>query len=635
MPEGELGRSIARMRDTLVHRGPDDVGAWTAMPTSTALGLGFRRLAIIDLSELGHQPMTSASGRFTIVFNGEVYNFAPLRRELEAAGARFRGHSDTEVMLAAFEAWGVESAVTRFIGMFAFAVWDAHRNRLYLARDRMGIKPLYVYAHDGVLLFGSELKALRSGPGFEHRVNRAALVTYLRHLYVPAPSCIDEHVMKLPPGHLLAIDDPSAPLPAAQPYWSLADVARQGLTAPFRGTEGEALDELEHLLADAVALRLQSDVPLGALLSGGIDSSLVVALMCARATDRVKTFTIGFDVAAHDESAHAAAVAQHLGTDHTALRLTGADALAVVPQLPSMFDEPLADPSQIPTYLVCKLARESVTVALTGDGGDELFGGYNRYTYGNRIIPRLLRLPLGIRRAGAAVLQGVGPTVWERAFHLTGSRGMRLPAQKAGKLSRLLGEDSANTMYRSLVSIWNRPAEFVQGGVESDGGWERTMGRGEPAALLDRMMLTDQTFYLADDLLAKVDRCSMAVSLEARVPILDHRVVEFSWRLPADLKVRHGQGKRLLREVLYRHVPRALVDRPKVGFSVPIDAWLRGPLRSWAEDLLANDGLAHDAALNAVAVRTAWSRFLSGEHTLGLGIWALLMYRAWEEAPSA
>ena len=628
----ELARSVERMRDTLVHRGPDDAGVWTTASPEVAVALGFRRLSIIDLSELGHQPMTSSSGRFTMVFNGEVYNFAALRRDLEAGGARFRGHSDSEVMLAAFDRWGVESAVKRFVGMFAVAVWDTERRTLYLMRDRLGIKPLFVYARSGIVLFGSELKALRAGPGFEHRVDRSALVSYLRHLYVPAPRCINEDVIKLPPGHLLAIENPSAPLPDPRPYWSLTDVARQGAAAPFRGNETDAIDELERLLNDAVSLRLQADVPLGALLSGGVDSSLVVALMRAQAAHRVKTFTIGFDVAAHDESAHAAAVAKHLGTDHTALRVSGAEALAVVPRLPSMFDEPLADPSQVPTYLVCELARRSVTVALTGDGGDELFGGYNRYTYGNRLIPRALRIPRVLRRASGACLGSISSSMWDRVLTSLGPRAVRLPGQKAEKLSRLLGEDSATTMYRSLVSVWNRPSEFVRGAVEEEGSWERMMDAAEPASLLDRMMLTDQQFYLPDDLLAKVDRCSMAVSLEARVPILDHRVVEFSWRLLNEWKIRYGEGKWLLRQVLYRHVPRALVDRPKVGFSVPIGAWLKGPLQSWAEDLLSEDRLRRGGMLEAGLIRRNWSRFLAGDSTLGLGIWALLMYQAWQEA---
>ncbi|HET7585739.1 MAG TPA: asparagine synthase (glutamine-hydrolyzing) [Gemmatimonadaceae bacterium] len=631
-PQEELCHSLERMRDTIAHRGPDDAGTWTTTSAHGAVALGFRRLAIIDLSELGHQPMTSPSGRFTMVFNGEVYNFASLRRELEALGIRFRGHSDSEVMLGAFDAWGVETAVGRFVGMFAVAVWDAERHRLYLMRDRMGIKPLFVSARNGTVLFGSEMKALRAGPGYEQRVDRSALVAYLRFLYVPAPRCIDADVIKLPPGHLLEIEDPSLPLPASRPYWSLADVVDHALATPYAGSESDAIDALERLLRDAVGLRLQADVPLGALLSGGVDSSLVIALMQAQASGRVKTFTIGFDIAAHDESQHAAAVAQHLGTDHTALHLTGADALGVVPRLPQMFDEPLADPSQIPTYLVCELARRSVTVALTGDGGDELFGGYNRYTYGSRLIPRLLRIPALLRSVGAAALSATNPGDWDMALNMLERRGVRLPGQKAVKLGGLLREPTASAMYKSLVSAWNRPAEFVNDGIEELDGWDRTMTGAVPSSLLDRMMLTDQQSYLADDLLAKVDRCSMAVSLEARVPLLDHRVVEFSWTLPDAWKIRDGQGKWILRQVLYRHVPRELVDRPKVGFSVPIDDWLRGPLRTWAEDLLATDQLKRAGTLDHVRVRREWSRFLDGQRTLGLGIWALVMYQAWEES---
>jgi asparagine synthase (glutamine-hydrolysing) len=440
----------------------------------------------------------------------------------------------------------------------------------------------------------------------------------------------------VPPGHLLAIRDVDAPLPPSRAYWSVEDAAARGLASPFAGTESDAVDELERLLQDAVDLRLQSDVPLGALLSGGIDSSTIVALMRRRATGTVKTFTIGFDVAAHDESEHAAAVANHLGTDHTQLRLSGADALAVIPRLPRMFDEPLADPSQIPTFLVCQLARRDVTVALTGDGGDELFGGYNRYTYGARMLPLAAAVPRPARRLMAAGLGGVSSGAWDRLASGVGAAWrpaarVRLAGAKAAKLARLLAAENPAAMYRSLVSAWDDPASFVLDGSDLPGDIERIMGRNAPAALLDRMMLADQRTYLADDLLAKVDRASMAVSLEARVPLLDHRLVEFAWTIPARWKVRDGQGKWLLRQVLYRHVPPALVERPKVGFSVPIDVWLKGPLRNWAEDLLAEDRLRRGNVLRAAPVRDVWRRFLGGESQLGAGIWSILSYQAWEQ----
>ena len=632
-----LRQALDAMRDTLKHRGPDDAGSWTAESPSPglAVGLGFRRLSIIDLSALGHQPMASASGRYTMVFNGEIYNFPALRRELEALGARFRGHSDTEIMLAGFERWGIPDTLPRLVGMFGIAVWDAERRVLTLIRDRMGKKPLFVYARPGVVLFGSELKALAAGPGFERAVDPVALTAYLRYLYVPAPRSIYRNVLKLPPGHYLEIRDPGAPLPESRAYWSVEDAARAGLADPWTGSAEEATDELERLLTEAVAMRLQSDVPLGALLSGGIDSSTVVALMRKAATGAVKTFTIGFDVEAHDESRHAAEIAKYVGTDHTALRLTGADALAVVPKLPRMFDEPLADPSHIPTYLVSELARRQVTVALTGDGGDELFGGYNRYTVGMRLLPGAASLPGGVRRALGWGAGALSPDLWDRVARgvstvIPDVGKIRLPGAKMAKLSRLLSADDAAAMYRTLVSVWDAPARLVQGGREEPGGGalERLISGEAPRALVDRMMLADQKTYLADDLLAKVDHASMAVSLEARVPILDHRVVEFSWRIPIEWKIRDGKGKWLLRQVLYRHVPQALVDRPKVGFSVPIETWLSGPLKDWASALLAG---GTKTALELGPARAAWEGFLSGRSGDALGIWALLQYRSWED----
>jgi asparagine synthase (glutamine-hydrolysing) len=526
--------------------------------------------------------------------------------------------------------------VPRFVGMFAIAVWDGAQRTLFLIRDRLGKKPLFIHSRPGTLLFGSELKALRAGPGFDARLDPAALTAYLRYLYVPSPACIYQNVIKLPPGHLIAIRDVDAPLPQSRAYWSVEGAAAAGLAAPFPGSETDAVDELERLLQEAVDLRLQSDVPLGALLSGGIDSSTVVALMRARATGTVKTFTIGFDVAAHDESEHAAAVAAHLGTDHTALRLTGADALAVVPRLPRMFDEPLADPSQIPTFLVCQLARRDVTVALTGDGGDELFGGYNRYTYGARMLPWAAAVPRRARRMVAAGLGGVSSGTWDRLVGSAGSvfapaKRLRLPGAKATKLARLLAAGTPAGMYRSLVSAWDDPQRLVMEGDDRPGDLERILAGATPPSLLDRMMLADQMTYLADDLLAKVDRASMAVSLEARVPLLDHRVVEFAWRIPNLWKVRGGQGKWLLRQLLYRHVPRALIERPKVGFSVPIDVWLNGPLRPWAEDLLAADRLRRGHVLHVEPVRELWRRFLAGDSQLAAGIWSILSYQAWED----
>ncbi len=550
------------------HRGPDDSGVWANQEAGIALG--FRRLSIIDLSELGHQPMRSASGRFILVFNGEVFNHNELRRELEAAGDRFRGHSDTEVILAAFDRWGIDAAVRRFVGMFAIAVWDGVGRELTLIRDRLGIKPLYIYWQRGLLTFGSELKALLAGPEFDRNLDPVAVTAYLRHLYVPAPRSVYLRTLKLLPGHLLTVSDVDVPLPASRAYWSVEDAARQGLAEQFSGTDEEAIDAFDNLFTEAVRLRLEADVPLGALLSGGIDSSAVVATMQSLVTRPVKTFTIGFDQAEHDESAYARRIAAHLGTDHTELRVTADDALAVVPRLPEIFDEPLADPSQIPTYLVSALARRSVTVALTGDGGDELLAGYNRYLYGETLIRRAGHWPRSLRRLTAFGLGSLAPESWNRVHEalspfLPRQGQTRLAGTKLRKVGDLLSADTEASRYLSLMSAWQAPALLLTNGREEPSPAERILAGDLPGSLLDRMMLADQTTYLPDDLLAKVDRASMAVSLEVRVPLLDHRLVEFSWRLPRRHKLRGRSGKWLLRQALYRHVPAGLVEREKVG----------------------------------------------------------------------
>jgi asparagine synthase (glutamine-hydrolysing) len=642
-------RSAAEMRDeaermsaALAHRGPDDAGTWASEEDGVALG--FRRLSIVDLSPEGHQPMASATGRFVIAFNGEVYNHPELRLELERGGARIRGRSDTAVMLAAFEAWGVEAALRRFVGMFAFALWDGVRRRLHLGRDRLGIKPLFVHRRPGRVAFASELKALLAASGFSPEVDPGALAAYLRHLYVPAPRSILRGVTKLPPGTLLTVRDPSLPLPSPARYWSAAEAASRGASAPFAGSEDEAADELERVLGDAVALRMRADVPLGAFLSGGTDSSAVVALMQARSPRPVRTFTIGFDHAEHDESAHAAAVARHLGTDHRLLPVSGADALEVVPDLPRLFDEPLADPSQIPTFLVSRLAREHVTVALTGDGGDELFTGYNRYLQGEATIRRAARLPAPLRRAGAAALRAVPVAAWDGAARLLAPalpplRRARLAGDRAHKLAALLDHGSEAEMYRALLSQWDDPELLVPGAAEAPEPGEAVLRGRRDLAPMERMMLADQLGYLPDDLLAKVDRASMAVGLEARVPLLDHRVVELAWRLPRAMRVRGGRGKWLLRRVLHRHVPPALVERPKVGFSVPVDAWLRGPLRGWASGLLSPSALRRAGLLDPRPVELAWRAFLAGRGRGALALWAVVVFQAWhacwiEERPA-
>lgn len=623
---------LARGMTTLIsYRGPDDDGVWSE--PSAGLSLGFRRLSIIDLSAAGHQPMPSATGRFTMVFNGEVYNYPEIAAELVSAGVRFRGHSDTEVILAAFERWGIES-VKRFIGMFAIAVWDAQSRRLSLIRDRLGIKPLYYYHKDGVLLFASELKAFTAFAGFDRTLDDAALEDFLRYLCVPAPRTIFRHTRKLLPGHVLTIDDATR-LPASEPYWSADEVYREAAADPFTGSDDEAVDEFEELLSDAVKLRMRADVPMGALLSGGIDSSTVVALMQANASQPTRTFSIGFPGTEHDEAAHAAQVARTLGTDHTPMAVTGDDALAVVPRLAELFDEPFADPSQIPTYLVSRLARRHVTVALTGDGGDELFAGYERYVKGERLVGKLARMPKAVRQVVGAGIGSVSVRSWDSAYRgvtsIVGGGQQRLAGEKIRKLGNLMSQQSESNMYRSLLSALQNPDAFVAQRAPSSSRIDDLLNESKALPLLDRMMLVDQRTYLPDDLLAKVDRASMAVSLEARVPILDHRVVRLAWRMPRRFKIRDGRGKWLLRQLLYRYVDPAIVDRPKVGFSVPIAAWLRGPLRAWAEDtLFSRPAAAAGDHLRMEAVREMWQRFQGRRDESALGLWALVMYKSWE-----
>jgi len=629
----QLTAAVERMSATIEHRGPDDSGVWTEPEAGVALA--FRRLAIVDLSAHGHQPMQSPSRRFTIAFNGEVYNHDELRRELRALGFTFRGHSDTEVLLAAFEAWGIPAALERFLGMFAMAVWDARTRTVTLARDRMGKKPLFVYADGGGLVtFASELKALRAAPAFDAAIDRDALASYLRYLYVPGPQSIYARVRKLEPGHYLEIRDARAALPESRPFWSLHDVVSRAEADPFTGSDEDAVDELERLLTRAVGDRMFADVPLGAFLSGGIDSSTIVALMQRQSARPVKTFSIAFDEAEHNEAEHAARVARHLGTDHTEFLVTGREALEVVPKLADIYDEPMADASQVPTFLVCGLARREVTVALSGDGGDEIFGGYNRYVHGQRMLRRVGSIPAPARWLIAAGIGSVGTDGWDRAYRAVSPLmpeplRHRLPGDKLHKLGRLMRHDGEAAMYRSLVSAWTDPRALVHGATHGPGALERTLAARSPAGLLERMMLADQSTYLVDDQMVKVDRASMAVSLEVRVPILDQRVIEFSWRLPSHLKVRDGVSKWALRQVLYRHVPREIIERPKMGFSVPIGAWLRGPLREWAESLLEPRRLVDGELLRPEPIRRAWSTVVGGSDASALGIWSVLLFQQW------
>jgi asparagine synthase (glutamine-hydrolysing) len=633
---------VRLMIHELQHRGPDDYGFWQDEKHSVAFG--HRRLAIVELSPAGHQPMQSASGRYVIAFNGEIYNHLELRDALKRPDSEWRGHSDTETLLAAFEAWGIEVALSKTVGMFAIALWDRDERVLYLARDRFGEKPLYYGWVNGAFVFGSELKALRAYPQFNNPVCRDALAQYLRFMYVPAPGSIYEGIYKLEQGCVLTVNDtppsmaPDQPLSAGSVYgtvsvrrwWSMADVVAKGLQTPLTD-EIYALDLLEERLKEAVRLQSLADVPLGAFLSGGVDSSLIVALMQQQSTRPVKTFTIGFEEAGFDESPQAKAVAKHLGTDHTELFVRAAEARDVIPQLPWMYDEPFADSSQIPTHLVCRAARQHVTVALSGDAGDELFGGYNRYFWGPRVWDKVAWLPFAARRALGAAIQRIPIEGWSALGSLGSGREVVRLHEKARKVAGALhSSQSIDDLYLSLVNEWQNPEALVKGVSVSVPGLPPL-----PNAPMDdaraRMMYWDSRTYLPDDILCKVDRAAMAISLETRVPFLDHRVAEVAWRLPMPMKIRGNTGKWALRQLLYRHVPRELIERPKAGFAIPVGQWLRGPLRDWGEALLDPARLTNEGFFEPEPVRTLWQQHLSGRYDWTARLWSILMFQAWLE----
>jgi len=608
-----LTARVRAMMGAIAHRGPDDEGDW--VDGETGVALGFRRLAIIDLSPGGHQPMVSADGRFVVVYNGEIYNYRELKDELVQLGHRFQSASDTEVMLAAIGQWGPKPALQRLTGMFAIALWDRQHRTLTLARDRLGEKPLYYAWANGLLLFGSELKALRAYPDGPRDLDFAALSHFFRRAYVPAPLTIYAGVKKLLPGHLLTLAPDAEPV--VEPYWSLAEIAARPRTG---FGEDELIERLDALLRDAVRRTMVSDRPLGVLLSGGVDSSSVAALMQATSTARVKSFTIGFGEASHDESAHAEAVARHLGTDHLTLRATPAEALALVPPLPDIYDEPFADSSQIPTHMVSRLAREHVVVVLSGDGGDEVFAGYNRHVAMAQLAP-VLDLPRSLRGAAASLTGAVPRRFWdEAASFLPESMRPREMGDKMQKLAQVLAADDADQVHERLLTQWQAPPVASPMPPPTAPG----AALADP---LERMQLRDTLDYLPDDILAKVDRASMAVALEARAPLLDHRVVELAWSLPRAMRVRGGQGKWALRRVLERYVPRNLTERPKTGFVLPLAEWLRGPLRDWAESLLARETL--HPALDPDPIRAAWDDHLSGVQNHQHRLWCVLIFQAW------
>jgi len=614
------------MTNTLFHRGPDAGGRW--LDEDCGIALGHRRLAIIDLSPAGQQPMTSASSRFVLIFNGEIYNYAELRTVLEREGRApsWKGRSDTEVLLACIDAWGIHRTLELANGMFAIAVWDRREKLLTLARDRAGEKPLYYGRQGDSILFASELKAIAAHPAFERTIDRNALSAFMRFGYVPAPMSIWHGIRKLPPAHLVEIHfgerEPRMPVC----YWDIAQIAAHGAAHPFADTP-ELVDELDIILRDAVHLRMEADVPLGAFLSGGVDSSVVTALMQAQSDRPVRTFSIGFDERGYDESGYARAVAEHLGTDHHELRVGSAEAQAVLPKLPSIWDEPFADSSQIPTYLVNALARAEVTVALSGDGGDELFAGYNRHVLGDRIWKGAAHFPSALRRGVAAALTG----------HVTGKATARLVglsglggkigglAERLPKIGAIIGAENPTDYYARLVSQWLPDADPVIGSRNA----AALTPTPDFADFRNAMLFLDTVTYLPDDILAKVDRAGMAASLEGRIPFLDTHVMEFAWRVPLSAKIRNGRGKHILREVLYRYVPAALIDRPKAGFAIPVGDWLTGPLRAWAEALLDPALLRAQGYLDPATIRQTWDRFQRGEKSLLPQIWCALMFQAW------
>jgi asparagine synthase (glutamine-hydrolysing) len=630
---------LRSMGDTIAHRGPDDSGVW--FDPDAGVGLSHRRLSVLDLSPAGHQPMVSASGRYVFVFNGEIYNHQLLRNLLDDVHSfshNWCGRSDTETLLAGFDVWGIKATIEKTVGMFAFAVWDKNTRTLTLGRDRAGEKPLYYGWQGDTFLFGSELKALRAHPAFNAEVDRNALTLLLRQCYIPAPYSIYQGIQKLMPGHFVQIPlrGDVARSKNVQPasYWRMNDAVEKGLANPFRGSPDAAIDELESQLSASISDQMLADVPLGAFLSGGVDSSTIIALMQAQSPQPVRTFTIGFDEVGYDEATHAKAVAKHLGTDHTELYVRPEDALAVIPRLPSIYCEPFADSSQLPTFLVSQMAKRHVTVALSGDGGDELFGGYNRYLAARKVWGAVQGMPRFVRHAAAGFFRALPPAGWDKLFEtvrpiLPKRLQLSIPGEKARKLADVLSLSDGHAFYRQLTSHWTDPASVVIGASEppilisTPNAWPKT------DSLEHAMMAMDAQTYMADDILTKVDRAAMAVSLETRVPMLDHRVVELAWRMPLAYKIRDGQGKWLLRQVLYRHVPKDLIERPKMGFGIPLDSWLRGPLLDWAESLLDEQRLRREGYFHPEPIRTMWAEHLSGKHNWQYHLWNVLMFQAW------
>ena len=634
----DFAPTLERMAAAIEHRGPDDSGVWHDQ--ALGIGLAHRRLSILDLSPLGHQPMLSKSGRFVVVFNGEIYNFSALRAELQALGHQFRGGSDTEVLLAAFEEWGIERTLQKAIGMFAIAMWDRREHQLILSRDRFGEKPLYFGQCGSTLLFGSELKALRAHPQWSGTIDQSALASLLRYNYIPAPHSIFREIRKVLPAHWLVVRAAGSRFEITEHcYWDSKSIAEQALSNPIRSAE-EALAGAEERLAASVERQMVADVPLGAFLSGGVDSSLVVALMQRASRQPVKTFTIGFWERKFNEAEHAKKVAQHLGTEHTELIVTPADALRVIPQLPAIYDEPFADSSQIPTYLVSQLARSRVTVSLSGDAGDELFSGYDRYQQAWQRWSATSRVPLSVRRLAAASVRAVPGAVHDAVFRGVGllNREMR---DKKDLRERLLSRANAWTVgsydetYHRTLMFWPDAQVATRGALAPQSLAQRLDSLPKGASPIQRSMFVDLGLYLPDDILVKVDRAAMAVSLETRVPMLDPDLAQFAWRIPIDIHRHDGRGKWILREMLAKHVPREMFERPKMGFAIPLGGWLRGELKDWASALLDPARLRSEGHFDAPTIGHRWDQHLSGSFDWSLRLWGVLMFQAWLEAGSA
>lgn len=629
-----LNNTLKNMTDKIIHRGPDDSGIWTN--EEFGIGFGHRRLSILDLSQEGHQPKASESGRFYVVFNGEIYNFIELRKELEELGCKFIGHSDTEVLLHSIEQWGLEKAVSRFAGMFAFALWDKYNKTVSLVRDRIGEKPLYYGWIGRTFLFASELKAIRAYSKFNNEIDRNSLALYIRHNYIPSPYTIYKNIYKLVPGTILTMDLANNNSIEEKVYWSAKEKAEIGKEKVFSGSREEATEKLDNLIRESIKKQMISDVPLGAFLSGGIDSTTVVSIMQNLSDRPIKTFTIGFNEEGYNEAKHAKEIANYLGTDHTEMYVSPEEALDVIPKLPHLYDEPFADSSQIPTFLVSQLAKKHVTVSLSGDAGDELFGGYNRYFWVREIWGKIGWIPKSTRSLTANLITSGTPQFWNKLFNglgfmLPNKYKVNLPGDKLYKLAEILEVPNPETMYYNLVSQVPNPSDIVLGSKEHLTVLTDKKQHAKIQDYTEQMMFLDVLSYLPDDILVKVDRASMGASLESRVPFLDHRIIEFAFSLPLDMKIYDEKSKWLLRQVLYKYVPSQLMERPKMGFGVPVGQWLRGPLREWADTLLHESKLKEEGYFNVNLVKTMWEEHKSGKRNWQSTLWTILMFEAWLE----